>query len=180
MPHIVQQHRFFQVILLLCIFEWYLDMNFLPHSAQGFRFSLALLFIWLYIWLQSTVILIFPSMNLYVAICVVCGVWCGVWLYIPHFILVARNNMLFQYIFYVALPVTFFTFFLILQVFFSSILTAMTSQQRSKWSCLKHLKSPLWQCFICICCVNPVSGKFVQLHWSKLNFFSNHPPSGFL
>ena len=46
----------------------------------------------------------------------------------------------------------------------------MTSQQRSTRSSLKHLKSILWQCFIRICCVNPFSGEFVQLHWSQINF----------
>jgi hypothetical protein len=63
---------------------------------------------------ESTDMGIFASMNLYVEVCVLCDMGCDVWLYITHFILMARNNMYFQYIFCVALLVTFFPLFLVL------------------------------------------------------------------
>ena len=63
---------------------------------------------------QSTVIRILTSMNLHLAICVVCG--CMAFdIYIPNSILRARNDMSLQYIFNVALPVTIFTIFHVLQ-----------------------------------------------------------------
>ena len=66
---------------------------------------------------QRTVIWIFHSMNLHVALCVVCG--CMVFaIYIPNINLMSINNMSFQYIFHVGFPVTFFTLFLVLQDFF--------------------------------------------------------------
>ena len=116
-------------------------MDPLPHRAQWYGISLVWIFMWQFF-----------------------GLWCGVWLYITHFILMVRNNTFFQYI--SMLPSSHSS----LYFRFKKILTAMTSQQKSTWSCLKHLKSTLWQCFIRICCVNPFSGEFVQLHWSQLNF----------
>ena len=55
---------------------------------------------------QSTVIWIFPSMNIYVAICVV--------VHTPFHSYI----MSLQYIFYVALPVTSLTLFIVLQGFY--------------------------------------------------------------
>ena len=63
---------------------------------------------------ESTYLWIFASMNLYVEVCVLFVVWCGVWLYIPHFILMTRKNMYFQGIFCGSLLVSFFTLFLVL------------------------------------------------------------------
>ena len=114
LPHIVQWYGFFPIILLLCIFEWFLNMNFLPHSAQGFRYSSAQLFSSLLHraqWNINFPYYEFLRGNL-------CGLLCGVWLYIPHFIIMARNNATFQYVFYVPLPFTFFSLILVLQVFF--------------------------------------------------------------
>jgi hypothetical protein len=54
---------------------------------------------------ESTDIWIFAIMNLYVEVCVLCDVGCDVWLYIPHFILMARNDTSFQYIFFMILLV---------------------------------------------------------------------------
>ena len=50
LPHIVHLDGLFAVFLLLCIFEWFLYMNFFPHIAQEFRCFLAWLFIWLFKW----------------------------------------------------------------------------------------------------------------------------------
>ena len=113
---------------------------------------------------QRTVIWLLPTMNLHVALCVVCG--CMVFaIYIPYLNLMSMNNMSLQYIFHFPFPVTFFTLFLVLQFFVVVInLTAMTSQQKLNWSFLYYLKSTLGHCFNRICCVNPFSGEFVQLH----------------
>ena len=69
---------------------------------------------------ESTDIWIFACINLYVEIFVLCDVGCGVWLYIAHFILMARNNMSFQYIFCVAFLVNFFTLSLSFKGFFGN------------------------------------------------------------
>ena len=45
---------------------------------------------------ESTDIWIFASMNIYVEVCLLCDVGHGVWLYITHFIIMARINMSFQ------------------------------------------------------------------------------------
>ena len=45
---------------------------------------------------ESTDIWIFASMNLYVEVYVLCDVGCGVWLYIPNFLLMTRNNVFFS------------------------------------------------------------------------------------
>ena len=66
---------------------------------------------------QRTVILIFHSMNLHVALGVVCG--CMVFAnYIPNIYLIIKNNMSLRYIFHVGFHVTFFTLFIVFQVFF--------------------------------------------------------------
>ena len=126
MPQIVQWYGFNRVLILLCIFEWFLDMNFIPHSAPGFRFSLAWLFIWLHgywKWIlchTEHINMVFFSMNLYVPFLLYYNMWCCVLLYIPNFICMARNHTYIQYIFYVAFPVTFFTLFIVIQVSFKS------------------------------------------------------------
>ena len=66
---------------------------------------------------QSTVKWILSSMNLHVALCVVCGFMVFA-IYIPNFIISVRNYISLEYIFYAALPVTIFTTFLVLQIFF--------------------------------------------------------------
>ena len=66
---------------------------------------------------ESTDIGIFASMNFLWEVRLLCDVVCGVWLYITHFILMARNKTSFQYIFCVALLVTFFSLFLVLECF---------------------------------------------------------------
>ena len=56
-------------------------------------------------------------MNLHVALSVVCG--CVLFaIYIPNINLITMNNMSLWYIFHVAFHITFFTIFLVLQVFF--------------------------------------------------------------
>ena len=127
-------------------------MDPIPHRAQWYWFSPVWIFMWQFVWF------------------VVCGVVCGCTYPISFLWLGIIFSML-----HCLLPSSHFS----LSFKFFSLLTAMTSQQRSKWSCLKHLKSPLWQCFIRICCVNPVSGKFVQLHWAKLYFFQIIHPLAF-
>ena len=69
---------------------------------------------------QRTVIWIFHRMNLHVALCVVCGCMIFV-IYIQSNNLITMNNMSIWYIFHVALHVTFFTFFLALQVFLAAL-----------------------------------------------------------
>ena len=66
---------------------------------------------------QKTVIWIFHSMNPHVVLSLVCG--CMVFeIHIPSINLISMNNMSLWYIFHVAFHVTFFTLFLVLQVFF--------------------------------------------------------------
>ena len=151
------------------IFEWFLDMNFHTQSTRLQVFSNMTLHLTLYVApgdvpfsTQSTVIWIFPSVNIYMSSCVVCGVLFGVVYRCTNQIsfLWLRIICIFSTVFYVVLPVTFFTLFLFLQVFFIT-LTAMTSKQRWIEYSLKHLKSTRWQCFIRICCVNPFSEEFV-------------------
>ena len=73
---------------------------------------------------HRTVIWNCHSMNLNVVLSVVCG--CMVFaIYIPNINLITIINMSLCYIFYVASHVTFFTLFLILQVFFFINLTAI-------------------------------------------------------
>ena len=102
---------------------------------------------------KITVIRILYSMNLHVALSVVCG--CMVFaIYIPNIDLITLNNMSLWYIFHVAFLITFFILFLVLQVFFFINLTAI----------IKMVISLLGYCFIQICCVNPFSEDFGLLH----------------
>ena len=93
---ILKWHWFFPVILPS------VSLSFLPHSAQGFRFSSARLFIWLLMWLlvmnplphRAQWYINFPW---YEFLCgFLCGLLCGVRLYIPNLIIMARNNAPFQ------------------------------------------------------------------------------------
>ena len=76
---------------------------------------------------QRTLIWNLPSINLHVALCVVCD--CMVFaIYRPNFILMARNNMSLHYIFHVALPVTIFTIFLVIQFFLNTDCNDLTAE----------------------------------------------------
>ena len=92
---------------------------------------------------QRTMIWILPSIKIHVELCVFCC-WMVFTINITNFNLNSMNNMSLKDIFHVAFPVNFFTVFLVLQFFVAIInLTAMTPQQRLKWSFLQYLKSTL-------------------------------------
>ena len=108
---------------------------------------------------QRTVIWIFHSIILHVALSVVCC--CMVFVnYIPHISLITMNNMALWYFFHVEFNFTFFTLFIVLQVFFFINLNPI----------VKMIMSLLGYCFIHICCVHPFSEEFIVLHSSQLNY----------
>ena len=150
MPHRVQWFRFYSIILLLCrVVPWY-NMTSLPQSLYGLWFSLPWLFMWLlemdFFGTQRTVIRIFHSMNLHVALSVVCGLWCllitfNIFIWLLRIICSLGTFSMFYFM------IRFSHFLLSFRYLYFINLTAII-----KMECLKSL---LGYCFSHICCVNP-------------------------
>ena len=131
----------------MCLFVWFLNIGPFPHRVQWFLLNNPFTaFLWVvpcydfpstqcirihifssttlhvasgdgFFGTQKTLKWILYSINLHVALSVVCS--CMVFaLYIPNINMITLNNMSLRYIFHVTLHVTFFTLFLVLQVFF--------------------------------------------------------------